>query len=240
MIRCTLVAGTDTGVGKTVAAAALAVAAAAAGHRTLVVKPVQTGLVPGEPGDADEVRRLSGIDSHELVRLPEALAPESAAHRSGDSLPAVDVLAGRTAGLVRTAAAGHVLVEGSGGVAVRLDPAGGTLLDLGRALEWHLDECTTDVVLVVRPGLGTLNHTELTLAAIARAGLAVRGLVIGCWPAEPGPADLVGREDLPRLTGLPLLALLPAGAATVPVAEFRDEAPKWFATAPWGGPDSGS
>lgn len=223
--RFRLVAGTDTGVGKTVATAALACRCAAAGEAVAVVKPVQTGLGPGEPGDADEVRRLAGVEVHELVRLPEPLAPESAAHRSGVVLPTADELARRTAGLLGPHSDGTALVEGSGGVAVRLDRDGGTLLDIGIALEAY---GPVDVVLVVRSALGTLNHTELSVEAVRRSGLEPAGLVLGSWPADPGLADLVNATDLPRLTGLPVLAVLPAGAAALGPAAFRARVPHWL------------
>ncbi len=229
MTRYTLVTGTDTGVGKTVVTAALAVHLSGRGLRVAVVKPVQTGLASGEPGDADEVRRLAGLsDVQDLVRLPEPLAPESAARLSGAELPGVDELARRTAAAAGDADA--VLVEGAGGVAVRLDRDGRTLLDLARALEWHAsDDSTVDVVLVVRPGLGTLNHTTLSLDAVHRAGLDARGLVIGSWPTDPGLAEVTNAVDLPRLTGLPVLATLPAGAAALAPSAFAAAAPGWFA-----------
>jgi 8-amino-7-oxononanoate synthase/dethiobiotin synthetase len=220
--RFRLVTGTDTGVGKTVATAALACAAAGAGP-VVVVKPVQTGLGPGEAGDADEVRRLAAVETHELVRLPEPLAPESAAFRSGHRLPAASELARRTAALL-DGRDGTVLVEGAGGVAVRLDSDGRTLLDVGIALEAY---GTVDVVLVVRSGLGTLNHTELSVEAVRRSGLEPAGLVLGSWPADPGLADRVNATDLPRLTGLPILAVLPAGAAALGPAGFRARVPDW-------------
>lgn len=231
--RYRLVAGTDTGVGKTVATAALACGCAAAGEPVVVVKPVQTGVGPDEPGDADEVRRLAGVEVHELVRLPEPLAPESAAYRSGAVLPSAPELARRTAALpgprgdfgADGSAGVTVLVEGSGGVAVRLDSDGRTLLDVGIALEAY---GAVDVVLVVRSGLGTLSATELSVDAIRRSGLEPAGLVLGSWPAQPGLADTVNAHDLPRLTGLPVLAVLPAGAATLGPAAFRARAPQWL------------
>lgn len=229
MTRYTLVTGTDTGVGKTVATAALAVHLGGRGLRVVLVKPIQTGVRSGEPGDADEVRRLAGLPGvHELERLTEPLAPESAARLSGAALPGVDELARRT--VEAAAAADVVLVEGSGGVAVRLDPAGSTLLDLARALEWHASaDSTVDVLLVVRAGLGTLNHTALSLDAVRRAGLDVRGLVVGSWPDRPGLAEHTNAADLPRTTGLPVLATLPAGAGTLTAAAFATAAPGWFA-----------
>ncbi len=226
--RYVLVTGTDTGVGKTVATAALAVRSHDEGRQVAVVKPVQTGCAPGEPGDVDEVRRLAGLQATaELVRLAEPLAPESAARRAGASLPDVDTLAARTV----TAGAGSdlVLVEGSGGVTVRLDTAGGTLIDLGRTLERH---GPVQVVVVVRAGLGTLNHTVLTVDALRAAGLGVAGLVVGCWPERPDLAARVNRSDLPRLSGVPLLAVLPAGAGTLSGPDFRRLATGWFTAAP--------
>lgn len=223
--RYLLVTGTDTGVGKTVTTAALAVWHRSGGRQVSVVKPVQTGLVPNEPGDVDAVARLTGVeDIHELVRLPEPLAPESAALRSGAALPTVAELADRTAGIVPPSA-DLVLVEGAGGVRVRLDLLGGTVLDLGRALEWH---GRVEVVVVVRAGLGTLNHTMLTVDAVRAAGLSVTGLVIGAWPTRPDLAATTNREDLPRLTGLPLLAALPADVGAWNPSEFQRSAPSWF------------
>ena len=229
MTRYTLVTGTDTGVGKTVATAAVAAHLASRGLRVAVVKPIQTGLAAGEPGDADEVRRLTGLSEvHELVRLAEPLAPESAALVSGQTLPTVDTLARRTVEVAGDAEA--VLVEGAGGVAVRLDRDGRTLLDLARALEWHTSaDSTVDVLLVVRAALGTLNHTALSLDAIRRAGLDVRGLVVGSWPDEPGLAERTNVVDLPRTTGVALFATLPAGAAALTRAAFVPAAAAWCA-----------
>ncbi len=80
-----LVTGTGPGVGKTVATAALAAVVRARGSSVAVVKPAQTGLEAGAPGDVDEVRRLVGDDvtTHELVRLRDPLSPEAAARREG-------------------------------------------------------------------------------------------------------------------------------------------------------------
>ena len=75
-----VVTGTGTGVGKTVATAALA---ARASGSVIVVKPVQTGVLPGEVGDVDDVRRLAGCEVTELVRLPDPLAPDTAARLAG-------------------------------------------------------------------------------------------------------------------------------------------------------------
>jgi len=223
MTRYVVVAGADTGVGKTVTVAALAVLQARAGRSVSVVKPVQTGLLPDGAGDVDAVRSLAGVPrAYELVRLPDPLAPESAARRTGVDIPTVADLAERVGALPGNDV---VLVEGTGGVAVRLDGDGRTLLDLGRALQWHGD---VEVVVVVRAGLGTLNHTSLTVDAVRTADLDVAGLVVGSWPDDPDLAARSNREDLPRITGLPLLAVLPAGAGALDPRDFQQRAPTWF------------
>ncbi|HEV2770558.1 MAG TPA: dethiobiotin synthase, partial [Solirubrobacteraceae bacterium] len=129
-----VVAGTDTGVGKTVVTAALAALAHARGERVAVVKAVQTGVAPGQPADIDEVRRLAAIeDVHELARLPEPLAPATAARRAGRPGPTAAQVAAAVEGLA--ADRDLVLVEGAGGLLVHLDAAGGTIADVAALLD---------------------------------------------------------------------------------------------------------
>lgn len=201
MTRFVLVTGTDTGVGKTVATAALA---AAADGRVLVVKPVQTGAADGD-SDAREVTRLAGVAAEEWVSLPEPLAPDVAARRAGVAIPTVAEHAARLRAL--DGIYDTVIVEGAGGVLVRLDADSGTILDLAGLLP------EPEIVIVTRAGLGTLNHTELAVLAIRARGLEPAGLVIGSWPAEPGVAEHSNRELLPELTGVPLLAVIPTGSS---------------------------
>jgi dethiobiotin synthase len=225
MVRYLVVTGTDTGVGKTVATAGLAAALAATGARVAVVKPVQTGLGPDDGGsDTDVVARLSGVDGvHELVRLREPLAPDTAARLEQRVLPSVAELADEVR--QRTTGADVVLLEGAGGVRVRLDGSGGTLLDLATALVPSGD---VGVVVVVRAGLGTLNHAQLTVDAVRTAGLAVHGLVIGAWPTEPDLAARCNLDDLPAVTGLTVLALLPQGCGSWEPDAFAAAAAGWF------------
>ena len=198
-----VVAGTDTGVGKTVVVAALAALAHARGERVTVVKPAQTGVGPGDPGDLEEVRRLAGVDDlHELARLPEPLAPATAARRAGVEPPLVAEMA---KAIDRLGDRELVLVEGSGGLLVHLDSCGGTLVDLARALD-------APVLVVVRAGLGTLNHTALTCAALRAGGVQCGGVVVGAWPADPDLAATCNLEDLPIYAGHPLVGALPDGA----------------------------
>jgi dethiobiotin synthetase len=218
--RVVVVTGTSTGVGKTVATSALA----ATGRGSIaVVKPVQTGIADGDPTDAHEVERLTGVGVHEYAALDEPLAPDTAARRAGVTIPSVDEHAVRIRELA--AARDLVLVEGAGGLLVRLDTDGGTLLDLAADLARDL---TVEVVVVTAPGLGTLNHTELTVGALRSRGLEPLGLVIGSWPAAPGLAELCNLEELPRVTGLPVLAVLPEGAGSLSREEFVAQAEGWF------------
>lgn len=220
--RVVVVTGTSTGVGKTVATAALALRAAGAGS-VVIVKPVQTGVVSGD-SDAEEVHRLTGCSVQEYTALDEPLAPDTAARRQGVAIPPVAEYADR----VRVLAQFYdtVVIEGAGGLLVRLDTAGGTLLDLAAELAETL---AVDVVVVAGAGLGTLNHAELTVGALRARGVEPAGLVIGSWPADPGLAERCNAEDLPRVTALPVLATIPAGAGSLVREEFRARSPAWFA-----------
>jgi dethiobiotin synthetase len=238
-VTVTIVSGTGTGVGKTIVTAALATIAAARGERVAVVKPAQTGIAtrepeeheeheeheeseepeepeepgelgePGEPADLDVVRQLSGVtDLHELARFPDPLSPEAAARTAG--VPPLDMAAAARYIGELAATRDRVIVEGAGGLLVRYDPAGRTIADLALTLD-------APVLVVTAAGLGTLNHTALTLEALAARGLKTAGVVIGSWPAEPGVAE---RSNLVDLSDV-LTGWLPEGAGRLSQAEFR-------------------
>lgn len=207
-----VVSGTGTGVGKTVVTAALAALAADNGQRVAVVKPAQTGATQGEPGDIDEIRRLAQVtDLHELARFRYALAPEASARLS--QRPAVDLA--QAARLVGELAADRdlVLIEGAGGLAVRYDACGTTIADLAGRLG-------ASVLVVATAGLGTLNHTALTLAALSARGLQCAGVVIGAWPARPDLAMRCNLADLRSIAGRPLAGVVPDGAGALDPARF--------------------
>ena len=199
-----VVSGTGTEVGKTVVTAAVAALAAARGDRVAVVKPAQTGEPPGPGGDLSVVRRLAGVTvTRELARFPDPLSPEAAARAAG--MAPLD-LAGAAVAVKQLAfEADLVLVEGAGGLLVRYDPAGGTIADLAAALG-------APVLVVAGAGLGTLNHTALTLEALAARRLTAAGVVIGSWPDSPGLAERANVTDLAVIAGRPLAGALPAGS----------------------------
>lgn len=216
-----IVTGTDTGVGKTIVTAALALRASRLGS-TMVVKPTQTGMDGSEPGDAAEVTRLTGIPAQTLVELADPLAPDTAARLHGLPLPTV---AEHAAAIVEQAQTHDtVIVEGAGGLLVRMDHEGHTLADLALALPG------AEVVVVTSLKLGTLNHTELTLAALAQRGIPVRGLVIGLVPSQ---LDLAAEQNLLDLQrcGQPILARIPAGAGLLSREDFTARHSDWFTAA---------
>jgi dethiobiotin synthetase len=205
-----VVTGTDTGIGKTIATAAVACRARLAGRDVAVCKPAQTGTDDGDD-DLAETGRLAGVTT--LVpgwRYPEPLAPVAAARRAAMPLPTRAELLE----LIRSADRPDrlTLVEGAGGLLVALGQNGVTLRDLAV-------ELGAPVLLVVGPGLGTLNHTTLNLEALAHQGVPCAGLIIGSWPTEPGTAEVDNREELARLA--PLRAVLPAGAGGLTAGEFE-------------------
>lgn len=214
-----LVTGTDTGVGKTITTAAIVAAAQTAGLKVAVVKPGQTGTATGEPTDVETIARLAAPHTaRTLVTYPDPLAPLAAARVA--ELPALDF--DSVADAVRAEAATHdlVLIEGAGGLLVPmgLRPAGEvwTCADLALALG-------APAVVVARPGLGTLNHTALTLEALRRREIPA-GVVLGSWPAR---AELVHWFNLSEMVPN-LLGVLPEGAGDMDGGVFRRSAPGWL------------
>ena len=186
-----VVTGTDTGVGKTIVCAALARPGAA------YVKPAQTG----DDDDAATVAKLSGAEVHTLARYPEPLAPATAARRAGLE----PITPRQVADFVGTLKHDLVIIEGAGGLLVRFDEAGGTILDVAALLK-------APMIVVARAGLGTLNHTALTVEAIRKRGLTCLGIVIGSWPKNPDLAAECNLVDLAEIA--PVLGRIPEGEFT--------------------------
>jgi dethiobiotin synthetase len=182
-----VVTGTDTGVGKTYVSAALCDA------RTSYVKAAQTG----DDDDAKTVRERSGATVHTLAHYPEPLSPERSAARAG--MPCITPR--QIARFVDDLDADRIVIEGAGGLLVRFGEEG-TIADVAELLEAPL-------IVVARAGLGTLNHTALTVEAIRRRGLECLGIVIGSWPNDPDLASLTNLDDLAAIA--PVLGKLPEG-----------------------------
>lgn len=221
--RIIFVTGTDTGVGKTIATAALATLLKGR-HRTVAVyKPTQAGTSDGL-GDIDLVRRLTGLaDVHEGVRLPYAMAPVAAAARAKMKLPSA---ADHVSAIEQLAAThDHTLVEGAGGLLVALDGDGRTLADIAATVG-----PSAAAVVVARCGLGTLNHTELTLEALGRRGIATAGTIIGSWPRNPTDIDSSNRNYFHAHT-VPLIGIIPQDVGMLAAPQFATSAAGWFQSA---------
>jgi dethiobiotin synthetase len=202
------VTGTGTGVGKSVLAGAIVAALRARGTDVVPRKPVLTGLDepsdPDWPHDHELLARAAGCDPAEVVLhgYAPAVSPHLAAARAGRPVER-RLLA---AALLGAAGAGQVLVvEGVGGLLVPLS-AGYDVRDLAADLGLPL-------VIAAHPGLGTINHTLLTLEAARTAGLAVAAVVLTPWPAAPGPIEQSNRETIATLGRVAVSVLKPVASA---------------------------
>lgn len=190
-MRGLLVTGTGTGVGKTIVSAALLAAMRVAGEPVRAYKPVVTGLdePPGAwPPDHELLALAAGMTPEEVapLRYGPAVSPHLAAALAGENVEPADLVARAREYPQRT-----VVVEGVGGLLVPLT-ADFTVRDL--ALELNLP-----VVIAASPGLGTINHTRLTLEAAHTAGLDVCAVVLTPWPREPSTLERSNRETIARL-----------------------------------------
>jgi dethiobiotin synthetase len=194
-LRGIFVTGTDTGVGKSVLAAAICAALVERGERVAAFKPAVTGLdeQPGEWGHDHEL--LASVAN--CGQLPEEVAPyrygppvspHLAAELAGERIEPGRLVSAARDG---AASADALVVEGVGGLLVPLTP-GYLVRDF--AIDLHLP-----VVIAARPGLGTINHTLLTVEAARAAGLEIRGIVLTPWPDEPEPLELSNRSTVERL-----------------------------------------
>jgi len=199
------VTATDTGVGKTVVGAAIVAAARRAGVAARPLKPVLTGTEEqGVEHDHELLGRVGSIDP-ELVspyRFRYPASPHLASALERRPLDGAELIARCRELADRCRRQGEPLVvEGVGGLLVPLDAAT-TVADLAGALGLPL-------VVVARPGLGTINHTLLTLEAARSRSLAVAAVVLNPFPAEPDRIEASNRETLAQAAGVPVHALPP-------------------------------
>jgi dethiobiotin synthetase len=227
-VRGLLVTGTDTEVGKSVVAAALTAALAADGTPVAAFKPVVTGLdapSPGQPADHALLAACAHMAPEAVApyRFWPPLSPHLAAQLAGTTIDPAVLLA-----TARAAAAGRTLIaEGVGGLLVPLTAEGYLVRDLAVDLGLPL-------VVVARPGLGTINHTLLTLAAARAAGLDVRAVVLTPWPAAPTTMQESNRSTIAALGAVEVVTLGPVPAFTPPalaVAGATLPYPSWLAWA---------
>jgi dethiobiotin synthetase len=221
--RGIFITGTDTGVGKTIVAATLARLLRMNGISVGVMKPVTSGCreVSGQlvSDDALLLCQAAGIPCSDDVapyRLREALAPAEAAKNDGVRIvfSAIMESYNRLAALYD-----FVIVEGAGGLMVPL--SGGLLIaDLARELELPL-------LVVARPGLGTINHTVLTCFAAQQLGLQVAGVVINGMPEQPDQAEQGAAHQIGALCGAAVLGVWPQRDETDEI-EIVDEMAAWL------------
>jgi dethiobiotin synthetase len=203
-VRGAFVTGTGTEVGKTVVAAVLARALAADGARVAVFKPAVSGLdeyhEAGAEPDHVLLRRAAGSSQTDEEIAPYRYGPAVSPHL-GAELAGEPISAERVGAAARAAAerADFLVCEGVGGLLVPLrldylvrDLAG----DLGLPL-----------VIAAPPGLGTINHTLLTIESARAVGLEVARVVLTPWPAEPSIVERSNRETVERLGRLPVSTL---------------------------------
>jgi dethiobiotin synthetase len=223
-VRGVFVIGTDTGVGKTVLAASICAALTKRGERVGAFKPVVTGIAEppegGWPHDHELLAAATGGRQAPDEVAPYVFDPPMSPHLAAQ-LEGRRVERARLLAAARAAGAGSdaLVCEGVGGLLVPLTP-GYQVRDLALDLELPL-------VIAARPGLGTINHTLLTLEAARAAGLAVAGVVMTPWPAEPDEierSNLRTVEDLGAVAVSPLPPTRPGGLAEgggrLPLAEW--------------------
>lgn len=199
--------GTDTDVGKTTIAAGLTAAWRRRGGRVGYFKPIQSGAKEQEgrllASDALLVKEVAGLPEElaeltpVLLRLP--LAPAVAARLEGQAIE-IEII---KEALLRLAARyDFLVVEGAGGLYVPLIDYDFLVLDLARWLRLPL-------IVVARAGLGTINHTVLTVKAAEQAGIRVLGVILNKFPAQPNLAEQTNPEVIAALTGRPILGRIP-------------------------------
>ncbi len=193
-MRGAFITATDTGVGKTILSACLVAAMRAAGEQARAFKPAVTGLDdPPEgpwPADHELLGMVAGMPPQEVapLRYGPAAAPHFAAQLAGERIDREQLLA-----LARAAARpdAALIVEGVGGLLVPLSNSF-SVCDLAAALALPL-------LIAARPGLGTINHSLLTLRAARCAGLDVRAIVLTPWPQQPAPLERSNLDTIAQL-----------------------------------------
>jgi dethiobiotin synthetase len=218
-MRGLFVTGTDTGVGKTIVSASLLAAMVAAGERVRAHKPVVSGLddapeaIAGAEGNWPADHELLGAaagmvpEAVSPLRFGPAVSPHLAAQLAGEPIQPELLLARARAGEPGET----LIVEGVGGLLVPLAESY-TICDLAAQLELPL-------VIAARPGLGTINHTLLTLRVARDAGLDVRAVVLTPWPQQPTVLERSNRETIAHMGDVEVQTLAHVSGPTSAVLE---------------------
>src|SRR5690242_19559676 len=206
MARGLFVTGTGTEVGKTVVAAAIARTLAADGRRVAVFKPAVTGLDEGAEADHELLRRAAGCGQADEEIAPYRYGPPASPHLAA-ALAGEEIDPARLRSAAAEAAAGAeaLVCEGVGGLLVPLSPAY-LVRDLAVDLGYPL-------VIVAAPGLGTINHTLLTVESARAAGLEVMAVVLTPWPREPTEIERSNQETIAALGEIEVQTLPPINLA---------------------------
>jgi dethiobiotin synthetase len=207
-MRGLFVTGTGTGVGKTIVSAALLAAMRAAGEPVRAYKPVVTGLdePPGKwPPDHELLALAAAMQPEEVapLRYGPAVSPHLAARLAGERIDPAGLVA-----RAREHTESTLVVEGVGGLLVPL------------AEEYSVRDLAVElglpVLIAASPGLGTINHTLLTLQSARDAGLQVRAVVLTPWPAEPAEMEHSNRETIARMGTVEVAGLEEVASTDIP------------------------
>ncbi len=219
MTKGLFIAGTDTAVGKTYVAGGFAKALRQQGVNVGVFKPFESGLKEGH-ADFRYLKEMAGVSDpdHEICpnQFSESIAPGVAAEREGREINWCDVTDSFE---VLATKHSFLIVEGAGGLLVPLAP-GKTNIDLIKA-------CEFPVLLVARLGLGTINHTLLSLEALERRNIPCVGVVLNRTTSKKTLAEETNPKALKDL-GVNVLGIVPFGKETSP--EYFEEILKKSAT----------
>jgi dethiobiotin synthetase len=200
MARGLFVTGTGTEVGKTVVAATIARTLAGEGRRVAVFKPAVTGLDEGGETDHELLRRASGSDQSDEEIAPYRYGPPASPHlaaaMAGEEIDPEQL---RRTAAAAAGGADTIVCEGVGGLLVPLSPDY-LVRDLAADLGYPL-------VVVAGPGLGTINHTLLTIEAARSAGLEVAAVVFNPWPQVPSEIERSNHETIASIADVPVLTL---------------------------------
>lgn len=215
-----LITGTDTRIGKTWVARALAHSLAAAGRRVVAVKPVETGCQDPVAPDEDGVLLAAATGQAQprqaLVRLAAPVIPALGAEREGVAID-LDTIVLQIEELA--VGADVLILEGVGGLLTPITWEW-TVVELARAVG--------AVVLLVAPDRrGVVNHAQLTLSALELAGLPVAGVVV-TMPGKPDPSTGTAAEAIARLSGLEQVLELPRTSDPAAAAEFLNPVLAWL------------